>query len=284
MGVTAIITYHDEEGRPLYRTSLPGLAEAQEHVRMPFTNTEGFMAGIGLMSFPPQDATFIASDPVGVELCRATIRFNGPRHMADFLVNLLPCTAGRNGVLDIISDAVVAGQAEGLSAVGLSFDPDVRMWTQVPYRVNPGYIRARANTSKCIQKEFEHFENGNPIHLWDCNSEGPGEVGNKTWIFEPETGYISNGVNPAKCIHKEDDDFDDGNRIHLWDCDVAGDDAVRNKTWIYEERTGYIRNATRPDKCIQRKDNNFDNGNLLELEDCDQGDAEDRERRTWLFE
>jgi hypothetical protein len=251
---------------------------------MPFTNTGGFMAGVGLMSFPLQDTTFIARDPLGVELCRATMRFNAPLHMADFLVDLLPCTAGRNGVLDIMTAAVVPGQAEGLSAVGLSFDPDIRMWTQVPYRVREGYIRARADTSKCIQKQFEHFDNGNPIHLWDCNATGPGAIGNRTWLFEPETGYISNGVNPAKCIHKVNDNFDDGNRMHLWECDIAGDDAVRNKTWIYEPRTGYIRNATRPDKCIQRKDNNFTNGNPLELEDCDQGDAGERARRTWVFE
>jgi hypothetical protein len=252
----------------------------QGHIRMPFTNVDGFTAGIGLMNFLPRNATLIARNTFGMELCRATIPFSSAGHPADFLVNLLPCTADTSGVLDIVT-TTTSGSGEGLAAVGFTFDPSIRMWTQVPYSVRRGLIRATANTGKCIHKEQVGFANGNPIHLWNCDSVAPETVENQTWIYEPETGYIRNGVNPSKCIHKVDDDFDDGNLMHLFDCDVEGDDADRNKTWIYEERTGFIRNAKRPDKCIQRQDNNLDSGNRMELEDCD---ADNVERRTWLFE
>ena len=280
VGVTAVITYHDGQGTPIYRTSVPGLAEFQSHIRMPFTNVDGFTAGIGIMNFLPRDATLIARNAFGLELCRATLPFNSAGHRADFLVNLLPCTADTSGVLDIVT-TTTPGSGEGLAAVGLTFDPSIRMWTQTPYSVRRGLIRATANTNKCIQKQQAGFANGNPIHLWDCDSPATETVENQTWIFEPETGYIRNGVNPSKCIHKVDDNFDDGNQMHLFDCDAQGDDADRNKTWIYEQRTGFIRNARRPDKCIQRKDSNFENGNRMELEDCG---ADNVEKRTWLFE
>ena len=280
VGVTAVITYHDAQGTPIYRTSVPGLAERQGHMRMPFTNADGFKAGIGIMNFLPRNATLIARNNFGMELCRATIPFASAGHRADFLVNLLPCTADTSGVLDIVT-TTTPGSGEGLTAVGLTFDPSIRMWTQTPYSVRRGLIRATANTNKCIQKEQAGFANENPILLWDCNSQAAATVENQTWFFEPETGYIRNGVNPSKCIHKVDDNFDDGNQMHLFDCDAQGDDANRNKTWIYEERTGFIRNARRPDKCIQRGDNDFDNGDRQELEDCG---ADNVERRTWLFE
>lgn len=280
VGVTAVITYHDQQGTPVYRTSVPGLRGFQSHIRMPFTNTDGFKAGIGIMNFLPRNATLIARNTFGTELCRATMPFASAGHRADFLVNLLPCTADTSGVLDIVT-TTTPGSGEGLAAVGLTFDPSIRMWTQVPYNVRRGLIRATANTNKCIHKEQPGFANGNPIHLWDCASQAAGTVENQTWFFEPETGYIRNGVNPSKCIHKVDDNFDDGNQMHLFDCDTQGAEADRNKTWIYEQRTGFIRNARRPDKCIQRKDSNFDNGNRMELEDCG---ADNVERRTWLFE
>ena len=280
VGVTAVITYHNAQGAPIYRTSVPGMAEFEPHMRMPFTNTDGLTAGIGITNFLPRNATLIARNGFGMELCRATIPFASAGHRADFLVNILPCTADTSGLLDIVT-TTTPGSGEGLAAVGLTFDPSIRMWTQVPYSVRRGVIRAVANTNKCIHKKDIGFANENPIHLWDCDSQAPETVENQTWFFEPATGYIRNGVNPSKCIHKVDDDFDDGNLMHLFDCDVQGDDADRNKIWIYEDRTGFIRNARRPDKCIQRKDSDFDNGNRLELEDCG---ADNVERRTWIIE
>lgn len=44
-----------------------------------------------------------------------------------------------------------------------------------------GLIRARLNQSKCLHKDRNDWENGNPIHLWDCDA---GVARFKTWRIE----------------------------------------------------------------------------------------------------
>ena len=193
VGITAIITFY-EDGVPQFRTSVPGLQRLQKHIRLPFTNSRGFFSGVGLRSDATQDLALVAMDADGSEICREPLSLQQGDHVA-FLVNLsIPCTAGRDGILDIIADAA------GLAAIGLSFDPDNRMWTQVPYSIDPGYIRNRANPQKCIHKKFGDFENGNPLHLYDCDAVGPTVEGNKTWMYEPATGYIRNKVVPLRNV------------------------------------------------------------------------------------
>ncbi len=238
LGITAIITFY-EDGVPQFRTSALGLQRLQKHIRLPFTNSRGFCSGVGLRSDADQDLALIAMDRDGSEICREPLSLQQGDHVA-FLVNLsIPCTDGRDGILDIIADAA------GLTAIGLSFDPNNRMWTQVPYSVDPGYVRNRANPAKCIHKAREDFDNGNPLHLWDCDATGPMIEGNKTWMYEPATGYIRNKVNPDTCIHRARDDFVNGNPVHLWDCNDPAPVAQIDRTWIYEPRTGYVRNATK---------------------------------------
>ena len=150
--------------------------------------------------------------------------------MTDTVPWVLPCTADTSGVLDIVT-TTTPGSGEGLAAVGFTFDPSIRMWTQVPYSVRRGLIRATANTGKCIHKEQVGFANGNPIHLWNCDSVAPEAVENQTWIYEERTGFIRNARRPDKCIQRQNNNLDSGNRMELEDCDA---DNVERRTGLFE--------------------------------------------------
>jgi pathogenesis-related protein 1 len=67
------------------------------------------------------------------------------------------------------------------------------------------------------------WENGNPIHLWDCGID----TNNESWIYNAQTGQIRAKANPDKCIQKMNPDWENGNPIHLWDCGVD----KKNESW-----------------------------------------------------
>ncbi len=135
-------------------------------------------------------------------------------------------------------------------------------------------IAARNNPAKCLHKKSGNWDNGNPIHLWDC---GAGGSEMKTWVYDAGTGYIRAKENPAKCLHKKSGNWDNGNPIHLWDCDAGGPEM---KTWVYDAGTGYIKAKENPAKCFHKKHGNWDNGNPIHLWDCAAGEANNK---TWTF-
>jgi hypothetical protein len=135
-------------------------------------------------------------------------------------------------------------------------------------------VRARTNQSKCMHKRENNWNNGNPIHLWDCEA---GRAEFKIWAYEEKTGYVRSAVNPAKCMHKREANWNNGNPIHLWDCEAGREEF---KSWTYEEETGYIRSAVNPAKCMHKRENNWDNGNPIHLWDCDAGVDE---FKSWDF-
>src|SRR5690349_24832219 len=47
-------------------------------------------------------------------------------------------------------------------------------------------IRLNVYATKCLQKRADDFNNGNIIHLWDCDV---GPIGNKAFYYDPDTGY-----------------------------------------------------------------------------------------------
>lgn len=122
---------------------------------------------------------------------------------------------------------------------------------------------------KCLHKKDSGENNGNPIHLWDCNTRGDE---NRTWLYEPDTGLIRAAVNLNKCLHKHSG-WSNGNRIHLWDC-AAG--PLENRTWDYEPATKYIRARHNPSKCFHKKSAGWDNGNPIHLWDCAAGPPENK--------
>jgi len=89
---------------------------------------------------------------------------------------------------------------------------------------SPSYtLQLKANPDKCLQKMNPDWENGNPIHLWDCDVDKD----NESWIYDAQTGQIRAKANPDKCLHKKNSDWENGNPIHLWDCGVD----KNNESW-----------------------------------------------------
>lgn len=126
IGVQAVITSF-ADGQPQFRASVPGMSPFQKFVRMPFTEKGGLFSGVGIMSNDFQVVTFLARNNDGGELCRS-IRLMGDKTQTAFLLrDEIPCTQGQEGVLEIFGDGF------GLAAVGLIFDPQLRMWTSLPF-------------------------------------------------------------------------------------------------------------------------------------------------------
>ena len=114
----------------------------------------------------------------------------------------------------------------------------------------------------CLQKKLNNFDNGNPIHIWDC---GGGPARNKTWIYEPDSGLIRSAAERSTCLHKRENGWRNGNPIHLWKCDLG---PAENKTWFYDVDTKQIRSRTNPSFCIHKQYSGTNNGNPVHLWRC----------------
>jgi hypothetical protein len=135
-------------------------------------------------------------------------------------------------------------------------------------------IRNLANPAKCLHKDNSGWNNGNPVHLWDCNA-GTKEF--KAWFFDARTGYIHSAFNPSQCLHKKHGGWNNGNPVHLWDCNAG---AKEFKTWQIDTQNGFIRSAVNPQKCIHKDHGGWNNGNPIHLWDCHAGT---KEFKTWQF-
>jgi hypothetical protein len=133
-------------------------------------------------------------------------------------------------------------------------------------------IRSAGNSKKCFQTKEPNWNNGNAIHLWDCNA-GPDR--NKKWIYEPATGYIRSAANQSKCIHKKVNNWNNGNVIHLWDCSAGSES---NKSWTYDANSKLIKARSKTDMCIHKAEPGWNNGNVLHLWKCSAGGSENK---TW---
>lgn len=91
------------------------------------------------------------------------------------------------------------------------------------------YIKSAGNRDVCIHRKFPNWDNGNPLHLWNC-AEGPME--NKTWAFHKKQGtstQLAAAYDPSTCVHKTYDHWENGNPLHLWDCDA---EMLPNEQWM----------------------------------------------------
>jgi hypothetical protein len=129
------------------------------------------------------------------------------------------------------------------------------------------YIRARRNQDLCFHKQQGNWNNGNPIHLWECSK---GHEAFKSWVWERDTGYIRSTGNTAKCIVKKSNSWVNGTEMVLGDCNSG---SASMKSWDYEASSGLIRARNGRSMCIHKKLNNWNNGNPLHLWKCDQGNA-----------
>jgi len=123
-------------------------------------------------------------------------------------------------------------------------------------------IRLNRDIGKCWNKKDPSIDNGNIIHLWDC--EGP-PTSNRTFFYDPSTGYIRNSVNPSKCIHKKSAGWRVGDTVHLWDC-AAGQDEF--KVFDYNDNDGRVRFRFGPEFCAGMQGPNRINGNPIVVKQC----------------
>ena len=102
-------------GRPDFQMSLPSLGEFQDHVRMVFRNSSPLTTAVAVTSASAQDWTFRAFDQNGLQMCDHTSSAGRGEHLAFLVSALLPCTAGRDGLLEIEAD-FVGGTVAGIVA------------------------------------------------------------------------------------------------------------------------------------------------------------------------
>lgn len=126
LGIQAVITSF-AGGQPQFRTAIPALRRFQDFIRMPFTERNGLFSGIAWKIDANQVVTIVARRNDGSEICRKSYDVIDDTHNAFLLQTEMPCTVGNEGVLEIISDFV------GITAIGLIFDDQLRMWTSMPF-------------------------------------------------------------------------------------------------------------------------------------------------------
>lgn len=126
----AVLTSSEPAGtRPPFRTFVPGMDDLESRQRLFFNNTEGnvtcaAVVGKQFLSFE-DPIRIIARDTNGAELQRTTLgTLDRNQHTAFCLPDLIPVTAGRRGILDILGDGGI---------IGFTFDPDGKFHTEAPY-------------------------------------------------------------------------------------------------------------------------------------------------------
>jgi len=132
---------------------------------------------------------------------------------------------------------------------------------------NADRIRLNRSINKCWHKQSPDMNNGNIIHLWDCED---GTVSNRAYFYDRPTGYIRSSVMPSKCIHKQNDGWKKGDVIHLWDCEAG---PAENKTFDYDARDGRVYFRFNPTFCADTKFIGFDNGNPISVRLCDHANS-----------
>jgi hypothetical protein len=123
-------------------------------------------------------------------------------------------------------------------------------------------IRLNRDIGKCWHKKDPWMDNGNIIHLWDC--EG-GPMVNRAFFYDSSTGFIRSSINPSKCIHKKNPGWKLGDTVHLWDC-AAGED--ENKIFDYDDNDGRVLFRSNPEFCAGVKFLGKDNGNPIVVKQC----------------
>ena len=133
----AVLTSVDPSGSsPPFRTFVPGVRRLADQQRLFFNNTSFNVSCVAIASqvsvSSEEPIRIIARDKNGAEIQRTEFQnLDQGQHTAFCLpaVDVLPLTAGRLGVLDIIGTSAV---------IGFTFDSEGKMHTEMPYSVS-GY-------------------------------------------------------------------------------------------------------------------------------------------------
>ena len=123
-------------------------------------------------------------------------------------------------------------------------------------------IRLNRDIGMCWHKKDPWMDNGNIIHLWDCED---GSTANRTFFYEPSTGFIRNSSNPSKCIQKKNGGWWVGDPVHLWDCAARQDEF---KVFDYDDNDGRVRFRFGPEFCAGMEGPNKNNGNRIVVKQC----------------
>jgi len=127
--VNAVLT-QSVPGRPDFQASVPSLDRAMDRMRFAFRNTPPYTTTLALASsFTDTGVIAIARDSEGMEMCRNEFSMKEGDHMAVILRDFLPCTAGKAGLVEIISDFI------GISGIAFLFNDAGAFTTQLPFQV-----------------------------------------------------------------------------------------------------------------------------------------------------
>ena len=118
-------------GRPLFQAFIPLDNALQNQFFVPFINTGGFTGSMAIVSLSGQDISIIARNNNGVELCRSDQTFSAGQHQAFLMRDVLPCTVGVNGVVEVLGSEI------GLSGFGLTAQDSGAFVTQPVFAAAP---------------------------------------------------------------------------------------------------------------------------------------------------
>ena len=127
--VNAVLT-QQVPGRPDFQASVPSLDRTMDLMRFPFRNRRPFTTTVATASsFVGTDLTAIARDSSGLELCRNSFFMAEGDHTALILSDVLPCTADRDGLVEITADFL------GVTAIAFLFNDFGAFTTQIPFEI-----------------------------------------------------------------------------------------------------------------------------------------------------
>ena len=121
-------------GRPDFQASVPSTDRFGTNFQFPYRNDGPYTTTAAFVSNAAQTLTVIARDANGLELCRVGRQMTFGQHVS-FLVSdpaWLPCTADRQGVIEIVP-------AEGGSGtmIAFLFNDQGAFTTQLPFEISP---------------------------------------------------------------------------------------------------------------------------------------------------
>ena len=121
-------------GRPDFQASVPSTDSLGMNFQFPYRNDGPYTTTVAFVSHSNQTLVAIARDSQGQEICRVERQMFNGQHVAFLVSDLawLPCTAERNGVLEIVP----AQNATG-TAIAFLFNDQGAFTTLLPFEISP---------------------------------------------------------------------------------------------------------------------------------------------------
>lgn len=117
------------QGRPDFQASIPALSVLQRDIQFPFRNDGPYTTTVAAVGGSNQTITAVARDESGNAMCSITYASPANSHAGNLLTDLLPCTEGQRGAVQVTASGT------GGALIAFLFNDSGAFTTQIPYEI-----------------------------------------------------------------------------------------------------------------------------------------------------